>query len=275
MDFWEIFRSVETIWLIWIASLAIFGVLFRYFMLQFGRMNFRMILIRLAPQRFHRNQSGASYSISFILILPFLVFLIALIIESSFILVAKIGTMHAAFGAARTATAWSTGDTSDSTVGGFSTSAQDKAEQAAITAMVPYASGTGKTVGYEQEATNYCRLYNDLKSSSANPKPGGWGDELHASYIMKKYCYAAAHTQVYLSLEDINSSSNSKSAPWKKYVQAEVTYDYPFHILPVGRKLLGTEMPDGTIIYSITSTAKINNECPRNEKGSLGIRILP
>ena len=275
MDFWELFRSVEIIWLIWITSLTIFGLLFRCLMLQLSRTNFRMAWVRLTPRRFHRNQSGAAYSISFILVLPFLIFLIALIIETSFMLVAKFGTMHAAMGAARTGAVWSTGDTSDSANGGFTTPAKAKAEQAAVTAMVPYASGSGKTVGYDQEAADYCQLYTNLKITFASPEAGGWGKELQTDYIMKKYRYAAAHTHVALSLEDAKSSSNSKSGPWEKYVEAEVSYDYPFHILPVGRALLGEKQPDGTIIYSIKSTARINNECPRNEKGSLGIRILP
>jgi len=272
MDFWEIFRSVEIVWLLWLTSMAVFGFLSRRFLIRISRTDFRAIWHRLSLRRFHRNQNGAAYSLSFILILPFLVFLIALIIETSYMLVAKIGTMHAAFAAARTGTVWSTGDTSDEAGNGFSSPAKVKAGQAAVTAMVPYASGTPNVSGYENDAAEkYYRVYSDIKAHNPTPPPKGWGKELDKSYIKKKYRYAAYATQAELSLAP-NEKKNA--ARWEQYVQAKVTYEYPFTVLPVGRALLGKEK-DGRVVYEIQSTAKINNECPRNEKGKMGIRILP
>jgi len=276
MDFWEIFRSVEIVWLLWFSSMAVFGFLLRRLLIRLSHTDVRALWQRLSLRRFHRNQIGAAYSLSFILILPFLIFLIALIIETSYMLVAKIGTMHAAFAAARTGTVWSTGDTNDDAENGFSKPAKINAEQSAITAMVPYASGTPKVSGRENsdvsdKAEKYYRVYSDIKAHNPTPPPKGWGKELGKSYIKKKYRYSAYATQAELSLVP---NENNNAVRWKQYVQAKVTYEYPFTVLPVGRALLGKEK-GGRVVYEIQSIAKINNECPRNEQGKLGIRILP
>jgi len=139
MDFWELFRSVEIVWATWFSCLILLGLLTRHLLLRLVRLDYRAVFARLNLRRIHSDTSGAAYSLSFIMVLPFLVLLIALIIETTFMLVAKIGTMQAAFASARTASVWTTRDRDYTSTDDFHL-AKDKAQQAAVTAMVPYSS---------------------------------------------------------------------------------------------------------------------------------------
>ena len=275
MDYFEIFRSVELVWAIWLTSVILFVVLFRRVLRFLRRFDCRVALSRFSLGRLHGDQEGATYSMSFILVLPFLVFLIAMIIETTFILVTKIGTMHAAYAAARTGAVWSTEDTANrADSNGFISLAQSKAKQAAVLAMVPYAAGKSIGSEFEEEAQKYYELYDMIKASS--PSPGNGYSNMNPNYVKNKYKYAMKSVHVDLSLEKSPFRQQSGNGQrWEQFVQAKVSYEYPFHVIPVGRSLMGKRNSDNVLVYEITSTAYTNNECPRNEKGKLGIRIVP
>ena len=57
--------------------------------------------------RFLRDEEGAAYSLSFVMVIPIFALMICLIIEGALIMTAKLGTVYAAFAAARTASVWS------------------------------------------------------------------------------------------------------------------------------------------------------------------------
>ena len=261
MDFLELFRSVEVVWALWFSSLILLGLLSRHLFRRVGRVDYRAVLARLHPWRLHRDIRGAAYSLSFIMVLPFLIFLIAMIIETTFMLVAKIGTMQAAFAAARTASVWTTRDTGFRSADDDFKLASSKAKQAAITTMVPYASGYTDSTDHQANAEKYVKIY-DLLDTDKPKRP------LSREYIMKKYQYAAKSVDV-----ELDYAPTSKKANWEKYVQAEVSYVYPFKIMPLGHRLGGTKQPDGTYVYKISSTAKMNNECPRNNSGEIRIKL--
>lgn len=278
MDYIELFRGVEMIWLLWLTSLVLLGVTLRLVVRTLQNVKRQAVMRRLNWKRLHTDQRGATYSLSFILVFPFLVFLIALVIETTFILVTKIGTMHAAYAAARTGAVWSTGDTYHGVQDdGFISLAQSKAKQTAVLAMVPYSSGSKKNMDDDGKAQQYITVYNTIRGNSrTTPEP--WYHKLDDEYIKNKYTYAVKTTHVELSLtpfKTIPGSARTKEAPWKQLVQAKVSYEYPFQVFPVGQALLGKKRSDGSVVYEIASTARINNECPRNEKGELGIRIVP
>jgi len=275
MELCEIFRGVEIVWFLWLTSWLLLGVTLRSLRLHLVRFDFRLLWRRLRIISFHQDQRGAAYSLAFILVFPFIVFLVALIIETSFMLVAKLGTMHAAFAAARTATVWSTADTKTKlNEKGLTNLAQSKAEKAAVIAMVPYAAGTGNFSEKDKDAENYWKIYDEFRTISPTPKKSKYS-ELSDRYIQNKYRYTARNTRVELSLvspKKTGSASNLK--PYEKMVQAEVTYVYPFHIFPVGKQL-GAKEADGKPVYKIHSTAWINNECPQNDSGKIDIKIYP
>jgi len=274
MDFWELFRSVEIVWALWFSSLTLLVLLSRCLLRRMDRVNYRTVLARFHPLRFHRDTRGAAYSLSFIMVLPFLIFLIALIIETTFMLVAKIGTMQAAFAAARTASVWTTQDTHSP--GEFSSKTHAKAKQAAIVAMVPYASGYTNSSTHQKDAEKYLKIYEAFNnmSSTANKSSRSlfWEHfiSLNREYIIKRYNYAAQNVEVD---PDYDPRSRVNDEKWKKHIQAKVSYRYPFKIMPLGPRLGGIKKPDGTYVYEISSIAKINNECPRNEYGKISIQL--
>ena len=338
MDFWELFRGMEIVWILWFSSVALLGFLTWHLLIRLVRLDYRAVFARLCPRRIHNDTNGAAYSLSFIMVLPFLVLSIALVMETTFMLVAKIGTMHAAFAAARTASVWTTRDARFQTSDDDFLLARAKAQQAAVTAMVPYSSSFdlneisdaieklrimvdsfGKNIGNllnSVENLNFADIDNlpatigelfgnitkikddikklgeaitNLRDAMANFRDGMqylpdamkyWAiyefynlprpekkPNLQWLYLIRKCIYAAQNVKAELEL----TSANRSDPKWKKHVEAKVAYDYPFKFMPFGL-LLGKKVR-GNYVYEIASTAQINNECPRNNRGEIRIRI--
>ena len=80
------------------------------------------------------DEDGAAYTLSYVMVIPVYALLICMIIETVLMLTAKLGTVYAAFAAARTASVWSSATTWDKTM--------TKAKAAATKSMTPFASGT-------------------------------------------------------------------------------------------------------------------------------------
>jgi len=345
MDFWELFHGVEIVWVTWFFSVVLMGLLVRHLLIRLVRLDYRAMFARLSLRQIHNDTSGAAYSLSFIMVFPFLVLLIALIIETTFMLVTKIGTMHATFAAARTASVWTTRDANFKTSDSDFLLAQAKAQQAAVMAMVPYSRRfeseipeafedlqnainqltddtqvlfdivrkvgdsmkgkidiagisegltaipkqldkmngslklvveeikdlqsrlevTADAMRYVPAALKYWAIYEFYNLPIPHPlekKPN-----LRWHYIVKKYIYAAKYVSV--ELPKLNDSIDK----WKQHIEAKVTYDYQFQITPIG--IFFGEKKDGAYFYKIASAIRINNECPRNKNGSLGIKITP
>src|SRR6185437_5924062 len=84
-------------------------------------------------RHFIADENGAAYTLSYVMVIPVYAILICMIIETVLMLSAKLGTVYAAYSAARTASVWSSATTWDKTLA--------KAKQAAVQSMVPFASG--------------------------------------------------------------------------------------------------------------------------------------
>ena len=125
-DPWELFRSVAGIWVVWSISSALTLLLTAR-----GLGKLRGCKIR----RLIRAEEGAAYTLSYVMVMPLYLLLICAVIETSLMLVAKIGTEYAAFAAARTAivrySAESPGE------------AESLTRAAAVRAFVPFASTHG------------------------------------------------------------------------------------------------------------------------------------
>jgi hypothetical protein len=253
------FESVENIWIVWLTSLI---VLAGFLGLLADRTQ-PNILLRL--KRFHSDECGATYSLSFVMVFPFMVLICGLILETSTLLITKGGTMHAAFCAARSAAVWSTVNYPNEAVDdvGSNRLAIEKSHKAAVIAMTPWASGLQRLRSIDADSGEFLDAYKDYTSKEITQR------KISGHYIRKKYTYAKQNTRVVLSY-----GNGNQSQPWLRDIRASVIYDASFVIPFIGR-LLGATVKNGRVVYTIETTAALQNELPRNTTGHLGIRAVP
>ena len=194
-------------------------------------------------QRLVRDEDGGAYTLSYVMVIPVLMLLVAMVVESAIMLTAKLGTVHAAYVAARVATVQS--NTTDwPTV-------ERRIEQAAIQAMVPFASGSNRTQLPSEESDDaYRAAYED------------WADDAVAdAYLQSKQRDAAGSVRVNIE---------GPPASWQSDITAVVSYDYPFRLPGIGR-LIGEPSGDGGFTFPLTSRATLPGDGPQNRTQSLGI----
>jgi hypothetical protein len=189
------------------------------------------------------DQDGAAYTLSYVMVIPVYAMLICLIIESVLMMTAKLGTVYAAYAAARTASVWSSATTWEKTL--------EKAKLTTTKTMTPFASGThgGISKAASKDAGTYVGAY-ELYSN----RP------ISETYLLNKYGYAKEHTKLEI-----------KGPPehWNSDITAKVTYEFPFNVPGIGR-MLGTRGKDG-FYYSITTTVSVPNEGPQDDRKTIGI----
>jgi hypothetical protein len=199
-------------------------------------------------RRFANDEEGAAYSLSFVMVIPIYALLICLIIEAALILTAKLGTVYAAFAAARTASVWSSHTTWEKTM--------EKSQHAALKTMVPFASGTQGLISNlptdPQTATNGLLYMGAYNLYAAKPESN--------KYLAAKYAYASRNVKI-----TIEGPPEKSDTP----ITAKVTYQFPFNIPGIAR-ILGDKGPDG-YFFNISSTATIPNEGPRDNRKTIGI----
>jgi hypothetical protein len=193
------------------------------------------------------DEDGAAYTLSYVMVIPLYALLMCMIIELALMLTSKLGTVYAAYAAARTASVWSSATTWEKT--------QEKAKQAAIRTMTPFASGTQPLI------------------SSATPEalpdsaPYVAAYELYAkkrvsiTYLLTKFSYATRHTKVEIE---------GPPEKWDADITAKVTYEFPFNVPGVGR-IMGKRGLDARYYFTISSEVTLPNEGPQNEDKTLGI----
>jgi hypothetical protein len=188
------------------------------------------------------EEDGAAYTLSYVMVIPFYALLICMIIESVLFFTAKLGTVYAAYAAARTASVWSSCTTWDKTM--------TKAKAAATKSMTPFASGSHLAI--PQGAGGFPKYLAAYEIYSNRP--------VSEVYLGKKYFYAQAHTKVEI-----------KGPPktWDADITAKVTYDFPFNIPGIAR-IFGKWTPTGYYVQ-ITSTVTLPNEGPQDDRKTIGI----
>jgi Flp pilus assembly protein TadG len=203
---------------------------------------------RHSLRRFAADEEGAAYSLSFVMVIPIFALLICLIIEGALILTAKLGTVYAAFAAARTASVWSSHTTWEQTM--------EKSQRAAFKTMVPFASGTqGFRASVPTDADTVAKglvYWGAYKAYAKNPESD--------KYLAAKYGYASRNVKV-----TIEGPPKKSDTP----ITAKVTYQFPFNIPGIAR-ILGDKGPDG-YYFNISSTATIPNEGPQDDRKTIGI----
>ncbi len=209
-------------------------------------MRIRKDLTRLCDsiRSFHGDEGGGAYTLSYVMTIPFLILLTSLIIESTLMMTAKVGTIYSAFAAARTASVWSSAAQWPIVL--------EKTEQAARQAMIPFASGSspGDMGADSSDSEVYFDAYNSWTSDGVAP-----------GYIAAKAKSSNSRLQVEIA---------KRPATWDADIEVAVTYDYPIHIPGLG-KILGQRSPTGGYVFAVTSHATLHNDAPQNAAQELGI----
>jgi hypothetical protein len=247
-DYAEFAASMWPILLAWSVGLVVAVVCLR-------------VLGRLAPRRswrdLNRSEDGASYSLGFMIVMPIFVLVVCLVVETTLILVAKIGTTYAAYAAARSAVVWVPSGVGRST-------AESKMKLAAVQAMTPFAGGASHhqppvSIPSPSDAAQYYAAHRSFAD-----KPGA------ADYILAKYRYANWAVDV----------KTDAGMDFKKDVTLTLNYKAPLHLSSVGR-FLGTRDPmSGFYYYPMTTVVTLENHAPRNDTANpanrpLGISYVP
>jgi Flp pilus assembly protein TadG len=203
---------------------------------------------RRSLRRLARGEQGAAYSLAFVLTFPLYLYLVALVIESTLLLLTKVGTVYAAYAAARAAVVYRSQDAGR---------AKQKAHQAAVHAMVPFASSSdlhadgvnhsrkGAADAYARQAARFVQL------PGASP-----------SYMPAKYLYADKAVTV---------TGADERTP-DGLVRVRLTYQAPTYAAGVGR-IFGRRSPRGGAYYTVPIVTEVSlpDEAPRTESGKLGI----
>lgn len=204
--------------------------------------------ISRAIARLIHDEGGAAYTLSYVMVFPILMLLVSLAIESALMLTAKLGTVHAAYVAARVATVQdASGDWSG---------ARQKIAHAASQAMIPFASGSTRPAGSAASANILADSESDYRRAYRQ-----WSDDSVAEgYVRSK------QRDVRMAVE-VNVDGPPGS--WRSEITAEVTYQYPFRIPGIGR-LLGERNGTG-FSFPLTSRVTLPNDGPQNDTQSMGI----
>jgi len=204
-----------------------------------------------------RDESGAAYSLMYLLTLPLYMLFIAFFLEFSFIMICKTGTIYAAFAAARVGSVWAN-DNPPSAV-------DQRIAFTARRAFTPFASGLaefrGKPVTPQSntETQRYAKTYESYNRGAGN-------DRVFRRYVEAKHRYASQAVRT-----EIQRAAGG--SPWDQDLSVTVSYDYPFGTLGVGRAI-GRRGADGFFIYPLSTTVTLKAELPRNNETSLGIAYL-
>ncbi len=234
----EIFRSVELIWLIWLLScLALMSMTIGGLL----KIDWRMF-----RRRFSRDERGAAYALSYVMIVPLYFIFVCLVVETSNILVTKIGTVYSAYAGARTAIVW------DSAAN--PTEVEQRTLDAARQAFIPFATGVrvlGAAVpALNADQTRYLATYEDYVDQPAVSR--------------ENLTTKIANAQEKLTI------NYTPPSDWQADVDVEVLYQFRFHV-PVIAHALGSKGPDGHRYYEIKTSVKLQNEGPQNTNQKMGI----
>lgn len=197
-------------------------------------------------------QGGFSYSATFMLTIPVMMFLFTAFIELTLLLVVHGGVMYAAYVGARSAVVWDTAQPDG--VGA------EKVHLAVAHALAPFASGNPKHLSAEylelarQDISySYCQAYFRYVGADA---------VLSNNYLVRKLYYARQSLVLY----------HEPPAAWDSEKKVSVSYDHAFH-LPAMSRLLGrpSSRVPGLRVFTIRYTATLQNEGAKTPDQKLGI----
>jgi hypothetical protein len=194
------------------------------------------------------GEEGVSYTLPFVLLVPFYLFFVLIVFETAFLLLAKIGTMYAAHAGARSAVVWQSAQPE--------ALRQPRVQQAVLTALAPFAvDNRASAGGTAAEAVEFANAYTAASSpGQAVPTTLGLPADYSPQGLQNRYGSAADRTTIAIDWGTGKPNSD---------VSVTVTYSAPLHV-PVVAAWLGRQ-------YTMTSTATLPSEAPRSADGTLGI----
>ncbi len=258
----ELLYSIEDIWAIWIVSSVTLIVLI---VKSISRMQWT------SCKQFLMAEEGASYIMSYMLAFPIYLLLVCFVVQSTMIIITKIGATQAAHMAARSAVVWRSADPFSLAAG--MDLAKKKADEAAVMAMAPYASG----LTYHRQMYLYDLSGAQVRAAKALPKSVIYqglystlvthsGSTADLSYVGRKFVYAAAMTSVKLT---------EKSRSFNGEMSVEVSHSMPIHIPGAGR-IMGRLHWTGKGYYRVVKAkATLPLENPESDDRLLGIGYDP
>ncbi|MBX7106959.1 MAG: hypothetical protein K1X57_23010 [Gemmataceae bacterium] len=196
------------------------------------------------------RQHGVSYSLPFVLVIPFYLTFMAMTVEVAFLLQAKLGTMAAAHAAGRAARVWLSAQPVELR--------EQRIRQAAWTRLASYIGGRQHEIDVagpvpaeaESGATEYAQAAGRYLGNTQS-------DE---AFLRRKYRHAAARAEVRVEV-----ASNDPRA----MIKVTVRFRAPLYV-PVASRFLDPDMR-APFEYPMTATATIPNDAPLSESGTLGI----
>lgn len=195
-------------------------------------------------RRFVRGEEGAGTTISYLMVVPIFIVTMMLILETCFMLLARVGVGYAAFAAARSAI-----------VLGEQANAQASVRQAAVSAFTPFASSLRTTAGKAAaDGQDYVTAFEE----EARRRGAVTGN---MRYVARQHADAAGNVTV--AVRRI-----PRGEPWEEDVEITVSYAYPF-VMPLVGRLLGALSAGG--VFRLRGVAVLGMEHPENPERKLGI----
>jgi Flp pilus assembly protein TadG len=237
----QLTQGVEWVWLVWLAAVAV--------VLRMGWLTLRNWR-RPNWAELARGEEGVSYSLSYVLVIPFFFLFVCIVFETTWLLMAKIGTLIAAHAGARSAVVWSSAQPANLRT--------TRINQSVWTAMTPFITGSPDGLNVPGDAFaqsgEYAWAYQSY-FSSGDP----YANAPFAT-MARRYLATASRTSWRTQVDNSRPDGG---------LTAIVTYRAPLHIPGAGRIL----DPDGSppYEYPITSSATLPNEAPANDSRTLGI----
>ncbi|NND98971.1 MAG: hypothetical protein HKN47_16765 [Pirellulaceae bacterium] len=201
------------------------------------------------------SEDGAAYTLSYVMVIPLYLLMVFTFAELSLMMIAKMGTVYSAFGAARTAIVWDTATDSGDLM--------DKVNRSAVQTMTPFASGMtelryqrgGAGLDETDQEERFMDAYDEFTQSDS---------KVARRYVQAKFRYASRATSVTI---DRNSTGDET---WDEDIRATIRYDYPF-VFPVLGRILLIPKKDGAHTKTIKTVVRLQNEIPHNDERRLGI----
>lgn len=190
------------------------------------------------------GEAGAGTSLAYLMVVPLFIVTMMLILETCFMLLARVGVGYAAFAAARSAI-----------VLGEQADAETGVRQAAVAAFTPFASSLRTAAG---NAAADGQAYVTAFEEEAGRRGA---DTTNKGYVSRQHADAAGHVTVAVR-------RLPRGEPWEEDVEVTVAYAYPFVIPLVGR-LLGAVSAGG--VFQLRGAAVLGMEHPENPERKLGI----
>lgn len=195
------------------------------------------------------DEAGSSHALGYALGLPIFGMILLLFVETTLLLVGKVGTMYAAHAGARSAVVWSSARPESIR--------EAKIQDAICYAMAPFASGNAIIAGQLPSRPGAeADLYDAYSRYAVNPV-------LSRGYIAAKARTAYALTRYRVTY----SPSTSRSS----VLMTEVRFDAPLHSRIIGAALGRRESGRSFYTRTITSSVTMPEDRGRAADGGVGI----